>query len=154
MFDKLADRLVTSFERGATALERIADALTRDTVSGAADVAAPAASNKEPGKAPGKTTPKTTPAAAAAPTKPVVEAKGTTPAATEPTFDYEVLKAAVIQLASTGAPGKAATMGVLSEFKVARASEAPASQWEAIHKRILEEQVKLTAPATTEEDFA
>jgi hypothetical protein len=68
----------------------------------------------------------------------------------EDTLPYDVLRANVIKLAACGSAGNAAAVKVLGEFKVKKASEAPATQWSAMNDRMLEEYAAINAPPAAE----
>lgn len=56
--------------------------------------------------------------------------------ASKPKFDYELLKKAIIELASAGAEGKEAAMRILTDAGLARgekADKADPSKWEGMH---------------------
>lgn len=121
-------------ERAVAALESIAASLAQSS-----DAPAPTQDAAPSGKPRGRPRKDTTP---------VVEAEFTTPAVTvvvtkpepapEPVavtadFPYDKLKAVVIELANSGAEGKAAAINVMGKFGVRKASDAPADQWQAMH---------------------
>ncbi len=66
------------------------------------------------------------------------------------TLSYDILRANVIKLAACGSAGNAAAVKVLAEFKVKKASEAPATEWSAMNDRILEEYAAINAPPAAE----
>lgn len=130
-----------SIERFIVAVESIAASLAimagnRGTT---APAAAPEGKTEPAAKPPGRPRKETKVEPAAAPTTTVHEAKpGVTPAAQEPTFDYELTKKAIIALASAGAEGKQAAARILAEAGVEpgkKASDAHPSKWEGMRDK-------------------
>lgn len=93
-------------------------------------------------------------ASAAAATAAAAKAE-TKPKAAEP-FDYDKLKAAVVELANLSADGKAAAVAILGEHNVKKASDAPAEQWPAMYEKVTAKLEALKAPAASagEDEFA
>ena len=64
----------------------------------------------------------------------------------EPGFDYEKLKKAIIDLASAGEEGKDAAVRILTDAgleKGQKASDAPKTKWEGMHKQAVAALVKI-----------
>lgn len=57
-------------------------------------------------------------------------------AAPAPTFDYEVLKTSVIELANSGAEGKAQAILLLGQYGVRKASDVAPEKWEELNGKM------------------
>lgn len=137
------------FERLVIAIELIATALT--AIANNASGLTPPADAAAPAPAPSKRRTKAEIAADEAATKTdtkvdaapvnttVVDAKPAAAPVTEapaPAFDYEVLKASVIELANSGAEGKAQAILILGSYGVRKAADAPADKWEEMNGKM------------------
>jgi hypothetical protein len=136
-------------ERAVAALESIAASLSAltDTSIVAASAGEPATPPKPRGR-PRKDAqaPVTEAEFTSAPVTVVVAKPDPAPAPVtvvpDQAFPYEQLKAVVIELANSGAEGKAAAINVMGKFGVRKASDAPAEKWKEMHdamKAVLDE---------------
>ena len=66
---------------------------------------------------------------------------------TQPAFDYNNLKAAIVQLANHSPEGKATAIAILGSYNVAKASDAPAEKWSEMNDKAVAAFNKLTATA-------
>ena len=71
---------------------------------------------------------------------------------TQPAFDYNNLKAAIVQLANHSPEGKATAIAILGSYNVAKASDAPAEKWSEMHDKAVAAFDKLTATAVPAAD--
>ena len=71
---------------------------------------------------------------------------------TPPAFDYNNLKAAIVQLANHSPEGKATAIAILGSYNVAKASDAPAEKWSEMHDKAVAAFDKLTATAVPAAD--
>ena len=71
---------------------------------------------------------------------------------TQPAFDYNNLKAAIVQLANHSPEGKATAVAILGSYNVAKASDAPAEKWSEMHDKAVAAFDKLTATAVPAAD--
>ena len=133
----------------------MSDLLTRLVValegiaSGLANVPAPAEDKPKPAKA---EAPKKETAKAKEPKKEPVKADP--PAKKEPEFDYDLLKANVIKLATKfGSDGKARAIEILAGYGVTKADQADPDRWPEMNEKF-ETAIAEAESKKDDEDFA
>ena len=140
-------RFIVAVENIGTALTAIATGSAVINAAPANEAAAPAGAGTKPattGKGKGKDkapdaaadTSAADAAAAAEAADKAAKAAAEKAEANKPKFDYELLKKAIIELASAGAEGKEAAMRILTDAGLARgekADKADPSKWEGMH---------------------
>ena len=133
-------------DRFLIAVESIAESL-KVLASRHTDDAAPTAEPSKPRGRPRKTA-ETAPETQdeAAPVQVQVQVQ------TQPAFDYNNLKAAIVQLANHSPEGKATAIAILGSYNVAKASDAPAEKWSEMHDKAVAAFDKLTATAVPAAD--
>ena len=138
-------RFIVAVENIGTALTAIATGSAVINAAPANEAAAPAGAGTKPAttgkgkgkdKAPDAAAADTSAADAAAAAEAADKAAKAKAEADKPKFDYELLKKAIIELASAGAEGKEAAMRILTDAGLARgekADKADPSKWEGMH---------------------
>lgn len=122
------EQLLTAILSIAESLKAIAAALTNNTApAGDPPGPPPGATSAPRGRKAAAAAAAPAPAAAAPAATPAAPAAGPVDPSTLP--EYAPIKAAVIELANSGAPGKAEAINILGRYKARKASEVPVDKW-------------------------
>lgn len=142
-------RFVVAVEAIAESLAILAGGALQSAAAAPAADAAATPQKRSPGRpsTKGAADAKPDAAAPAADAKPSAAAPAAAAKAADPTFEYDTLKAAMVELANLSGEAKAAAVAILGSFGVKKASEAPAEKWPAMHAQVVAALEKFKAPA-------
>ena len=138
-------------DRFLIAVESIAESL-KVLAAGPTDSAPQADAPAEPAKPRGRPRKTVEPAQPPEPQADAAPVQVQVQVQTQPAFDYNNLKAAIVQLANHSPEGKATAIAILGSYNVAKASDAPAEKWSEMHDKAVAAFDKLTATAVPAAD--
>lgn len=138
-------------DRFLIAVESIAESL-KVLAAGPTDSAPQADAPAEPAKPRGRPRKTVEPAQPPEPQAEAAPVQVQVQVQTQPAFDYNNLKAAIVQLANHSPEGKATAIAILGSYNVAKASDAPAEKWSEMHDKAVAAFDKLTATAVPAAD--
>ena len=138
-------------DRFLIAVESIAESL-KVLAAGPTDSAPQADAPAEPAKPRGRPRKTVEPAQPPEPQAEAAPVQVQVQVQTQPAFDYNNLKAAIVQLANHSPEGKATAIAILGSYNVAKASDAPAKKWSEMHDKAVAAFDKLTATAVPAAD--